>query len=85
MAYAIGLSGCVTIFAVHVILTYLRKTERSISAPRPRITSALPPPPESAAFDPTDLIDPRVAKIISDIPQRRTREHTYSRDFVPVR
>ena len=85
MGYAIGLSGCVMMVAVHVILAYLRKTERRISAPRAGMTAALPRPQELPPFGPTDLIDPRVTKIISEIPQRRTREHTHGCEFARAR
>jgi hypothetical protein len=85
MGYAIGLGGCVTIFALHVILAYLRKTERQISSPRERITSAASQILKAPVIDPVDLVDPRVAKIISEIPQRRTRGHTYGRQLVSVR
>jgi hypothetical protein len=84
LAYAIGLGGCVTLLALHVILAYLRKAERRISAPRPRIAAAAPREIEPPVFDPTDFVDPRVARIISEIPQRRTRAHTCGA-FVPVR
>ena len=85
MRYAIGLGGCVTIFALHVILAYLRKMERRISTPRPRIAAAVPRATETPVIDPLDFVDPRVAKIISEIPQRRTRAHTYVRELVAAR
>ena len=85
MGYAIGLGACVTIFALHVILAYLRKTERQISSPRPRITTAMPPAVETPVIDSLSFVDPRVAKIISDIPQRRTRGHAYGRALVSAR
>ncbi len=85
MGYAIGLGACVTIFALHVILAYLRKTERQISSPRARIVVTVPQPTAAPAVDALEFIDPRVAKIISDIPQRRTRGHVYGREFVATR
>ena len=85
LAYAIGLGGCVTILALHVIFAYLRKTERRISAPRARITSSVPPAMVPSVIEPTDFADPRVARIISEIPQRRTRAHVYGRELVTAR
>jgi hypothetical protein len=84
-AYAIGLGGCVTILALHVIFAYLRKADRRISAPRARMAAAAPVAIAPAVIDPTDFVDPRVARIISEIPQRRTRAHTYGREFAPAR
>ena len=85
MAYLIGLGGCVTILALHVILAYLRKTERVISAPPRRIVATALFAPEPRAMTQDDLADPRVAKIISEIPRRRIRQQTYAPEFAPVR
>ena len=85
MGYAIGLGACVTIFALHVILAYLRRTERQILMPRARIASAAPPMVETQVVNRLEFVDPRVAKIISEIPQRRTRGHTCGRELLSVR
>jgi len=63
----------------------LRKTERRISAPRLRVVPAATPLTGPPVIDPAEFIDPRVARIISEIPQRRTREHTYGRPVVAAR
>jgi hypothetical protein len=72
IGYAIGFGGLVTIFSLHVILAYLRRTGERISQPNRRIAASFasetPLPLETTA-----LADPRVAKIISEIPQRRIR------------
>jgi hypothetical protein len=85
IGYAIGFGGCVTVVALHVILAYLRRTERRISMPRAGIVAAVPHAVETPAIDSLDFVDPRVAKIISEIPQRRTRGHAYGRAFSAAR
>ena len=65
--------------SLRVILAYLRKTQNIISAPRARLVASMRPAPEPLLPPPDDdLGDPRVAKIISEIPQRRTRQHAYA-------
>jgi hypothetical protein len=62
----------VTIFSLHVILAYLRRTGERISQPNRQIAASFAsqtPRP----LDTSGLADARVAKIISDIPQRRIR------------
>jgi hypothetical protein len=85
IGYAIGLGACVTVFTLHVILAYLRRTERRISMPRAQIAAAAVGAAETPLLDPIDFVDPRVAKIISEIPQRRTRRHAYRRDLLAPR
>jgi hypothetical protein len=80
IGYAIGLGGLVTIFSLHVILAYLRRTGERIARPHRGIAAALSPE-QPAASNTGEHVDSRVAKIISQIPQRRTR----SRNLVSAR
>jgi hypothetical protein len=56
----------------------LRKAERIISAPRRRVPTDNRTVAAPSSTPPDNLGDPRIAKIINDIPQRRTRSHAYA-------
>jgi len=82
LVYAIGFGGCVTILSLHVILAYLRKAERQISISRPRPASHVAVMPTNATVAPHHVLDdPRVSRIISEIPQRRIRKQTREREL----
>ena len=81
-AYFMGMAGCLVIIASHLILSYSRKTER-LAAKRPALPVAIAAAGHSCAASREDLVDPRVAKIISDIPQRRTRRSLRIASAIP--
>jgi len=83
IGYAIGLGGLVTILSLHVILAYLRRTGERISRSHQRIAASLSETP--AALNTSEVGNARVAKIISEIPQRRTRERSAGRGLAAVR
>ena len=74
-----------TILSLHVILAYLRKAERQITIPRPRPATGVALMPVKATVAPFHVLDdPRVSRIISEIPQRRTRKHTCQPELAPT-